>query len=161
MSDQSQVAEKSEVVGRAVNNPQQTYSKDVYEDDQLTHRKGDDNPCPIHFMYRGKIWSLPTGKTFVFPDELGRILVKRFPWLKTVIKDADKFPEAPSRDATEEEAPLLARARKEAGKGRKLWALTSTGDRVLISSTLSGADKPALEPSPDGGIEESIEDDKV
>jgi len=141
LANQSQVTDKAEVIGRAIYNPPQVYNKNIVIDDKLVHKKGDPNPCDIHgFIIDGVVYSLPVGETYLFPDRIAEVLLGRFSWLKEVKAkkknfegETVPFTPAPTREPTEKEAPLLARARRKAARGQKLFALTSTGDRVEIS----------------------------
>ena len=146
-------AKQAEVIGIAIHNPPQEFAHTVkvggrthtIVNNDGTPLGGKDNPCHIETMINGTIYTLPTGATYIFPNDAAAHLLKTYPWLeeindKELIKVA---PQAPTREPTEREAPILWAAKKAAAKGQKFYALTESGDRVLISTTREQTVTPA------------------
>lgn len=163
--EQSQETEQAEVPGRAIYNPPQTYQSNVLDkNDNIIHKKGEELPCDIELMILGqdnvsRIWSLDSGQTYRFPEKEAKILLERYPWLKeeTDEKVKKNVPMAPHRKPTDDEAPLLARAKKEAARGRKFF-LTSEGGNVQIGSS-GPVGAPQQAPPEPAGIDSSVKDD--
>jgi len=124
-----------------------------------------DNPCPIEVNYQGKVWSLAVNDTRIFPVEVADHLLERCPFLRDITAKVkvDKIAPADWREPTKEESPLYHRLKSEAARGHRMWALTDTGERVLLEPGIGavGAPQPAETPYKSGDIETEIGDDTL